>query len=104
MSGVITSIAERRAHGLGDGGVQTLQYRRLAIHVINLALRDLTSAGGSDADRESARTFFAGSRMMRHWCAVAELDAIRLVRHVAALREAHLLEASAVDAAAVRTR
>jgi len=65
---------------------QRQHYRRLAIQVINLALRDLTSPVGSAADRASARAFLAGSGMLSHWCAVAELDPARLVRHSTRLR------------------
>lgn len=62
------------------------QYRHLAIQVINLALRDLTRPGGLAADRASAREFLAGSGMLSHWCALAELDPVRLVRHAEGLR------------------
>ena len=67
-------------------GTQTLHYRHLAIRIIDLALRDLTNPVGSAEDRASAQTFLAGSGMLAHWCAVAELDPARLVRHAKTLR------------------
>jgi hypothetical protein len=50
-----------------------LPYRQLALRVIDLALRDASGPTGS-ADRASARAFLSGSRMLAHWCEVAEVD------------------------------
>lgn len=48
-------------------------YRRLAMGVLALAFSDLTKPARSATDRESARVFLAGSRMLAHWCRVAAL-------------------------------
>jgi hypothetical protein len=48
-------------------------YRLLAINVLARAVRDL-AATASAADRESAKSFFADSGMLFHWCRVAALD------------------------------
>jgi hypothetical protein len=61
-----------------DAGHETSRYRRLAISVITQALHDLSSEAGCSKDRLSARAFLTGSRMLRHWCAMADLDAARL--------------------------
>ena len=53
--------------------------RHLAARIIQQAFRDLASPPGSPRDRESARVFLAGSSMLEHWCAVADLDPARLV-------------------------
>ena len=54
-----------------DGG----PCRHLAVRVIELAFRDLASSVGLRSHQESARIFFlAGSSMLDHWCAVADLD------------------------------
>ena len=47
-----------------------LPYRRVALNVIGRAIRDLASP----AESMTARAFFAGSGMLHHWCALAELD------------------------------
>jgi hypothetical protein len=60
-------------------------YRHLAMHVLGLALRDLSNATGSPTDRESARLFLAGSPMLFHWCRVAALDPCLVTRHAAKL-------------------
>lgn len=49
-------------------------YRTLALRVISLAVRDLTEPGQGASSRETARAFFSGSRMLNHWCELAELD------------------------------
>ena len=49
-------------------------YRHLARRVLALALLDAANPGGSTADRESAREFLNGSRMLVHWCRVAALE------------------------------
>lgn len=48
--------------------------RHLAVRVIELAFRDLASSAGLPGHQESARVFLAGSSMLDHWCAVADLD------------------------------
>jgi hypothetical protein len=53
-----------------DGG----PCRHLAVRVIELAFRDLASSAGLRRHQESARVFLAGSSMLDHWCAVADLD------------------------------
>lgn len=53
-----------------DGG----PCRHLAVRVIELAFRDLASSEGLRRHQESARVFLAGSSMLDHWCAVADLD------------------------------
>ena len=53
-----------------DGG----PCRHLAVRVIELAFRDLASSAGLRRHQESARLFLAGSSMLDHWCAVADLD------------------------------
>lgn len=49
--------------------------RHLAVRVIEQAVRDLSASGASDADRESARGFLAGSPMLYQWCELANLNA-----------------------------
>jgi len=56
-------------------------YRHLAIRVLARALLDVST--GSASDREGARLFFAGSRMLFHWCRVAAVDP-RMVAECAA--------------------
>ncbi len=75
-------IAEPR-----EGATDTpfMPYRHLAIRVLASALRDVSDPARCASDRESARLFFAGSRMLFHWCRVASLDPYRFVRHVAML-------------------
>jgi len=53
-----------------DGG----PCRHLAVRVIELAFRDLASSAGLRSHQDSARVFLAGSSMLDHWCAVADLD------------------------------
>jgi hypothetical protein len=60
-----------------------LPYRRLAMHVLGRAIRDLENGAGSATDRESARVFLAGSPMLFHWCRVAALDPRLVTRHAA---------------------
>lgn len=48
-------------------------YQRLATRVIHRAYLDLDS--GSLDDRETARTFLAGSPMLMFWCQLAQLNA-----------------------------
>ena len=51
-----------------------LPYRRLAVRVIEQALRDLAGRAESSHDRDSARAFLSGSPMLSMWCEVAEID------------------------------
>jgi hypothetical protein len=69
--------------GPGDGGFAP--YRHLAIHVLALALRDLSNPAASPTDRESARRFLTGSPMLLHWCRVAALDPRLVVGHMVRL-------------------
>ena len=64
------------------GDAAFLPYRQLAMRVLDRALRDVANPGGSMADRESARTFFAGSGLLFHWCRVAALDPHRVMGRV----------------------
>lgn len=52
-------------------------YQRLATRVIHRALLDLESH--SSTERETARTFLAGSPMLRFWCQLAQLNAGRVI-------------------------
>ncbi|MCL4847750.1 MAG: hypothetical protein KJ066_14520 [Acidobacteria bacterium] len=60
----------------GDG------YRHLAVRVIDQALRDIASPGGSATDRASAYNFLRGSAMLRYWCAIAELNPAWLTKRL----------------------
>jgi len=46
-------------------------YQRVALRVITQAFRDLERP----REAAAARAFLAGSPMLRHWCALADLDA-----------------------------
>jgi hypothetical protein len=59
-------------------------YRRLALHVLARAVRDLIGPKSLADDRDSARVFFADSRMLAHWCRVAALDPRSLAERAAA--------------------
>ena len=59
--------------------------RHLAVRVIEQAVRDLSGAGASPADRESARGFLSGSEMFHRWCELANLDASWMVGRAATL-------------------
>lgn len=66
-------------------------YRTLALRVISLAVQDLITPGHAASERETARAFFAGSRMLGHWCRVAEIDQDAVRRYVRkALRDSAL--------------
>jgi len=73
-------ITAHEDHGASDGGFAP--YRHLAIHVLALALRDLSNPAVSPTDRESARRFLTGSPMLLHWCQVAALDPRLVVGHM----------------------
>lgn len=49
-------------------------YQRVALRVISQAFRDLERPRESRA----ARAFLAGSAMLSHWCALADLDAAKI--------------------------
>jgi hypothetical protein len=51
-------------------------YRALALRVISLALQDLVTPGHAGSERDTARAFFSGSRMLSHWCRLADLDPV----------------------------
>jgi hypothetical protein len=61
-------------HADDAGPASFAGYRHLAMRVIDQALRDLSGHGGAPCDRESARTFLAGSPMLHLWCAVADVN------------------------------
>lgn len=61
-------------HAEDAGPASFAGYRHLAMRVIDQALRDLSGHGGAPCDRESARTFLAGSPMLHLWCAVADVN------------------------------
>jgi hypothetical protein len=63
-----------------------MPYRRLAMRVLDRALRDLAGCSESSTDRESARAFFADSAMLAHWCRVAALDPHWIARRAERLR------------------
>lgn len=71
-------------------GPQAAPYRLLAVRVIDQALRDLTRAGRSSADHESARAFLDGSSMLYHWCEIADLDPARTIAHAKSLLAARV--------------
>jgi len=78
-------MAEVDHHARGLRGGEQAPYRRLAIHVLARALRDLSNPAASPTDRESARRFLIGSPMLAHWCRLAALDPRLVVAHVARL-------------------
>jgi hypothetical protein len=63
-------------------------YSRLAVRVIALALRDAADPADMRPEAESARTFLAGSSMLRLWCEVAQLnpDSVAAAGHTLARR------------------
>jgi hypothetical protein len=65
-------------HG-DDLAAAAVMYRRLAARVIELAFRDLQAPACAPGDRESARTFLAGSPILLHWCHVAAVDPRRVI-------------------------
>lgn len=62
-----------RRHAVHDAE-HSLPYRRLAVRVIDQALRDAADPAQSTSDRLSARVFLAGSSMLHLWCEVASLN------------------------------
>ena len=71
---------------MDDPNEAAVTYRRLAVHVIERAFRDITAPTCPSGDRQSARNFLAGSRMLFHWCRVAALDPQRVMARAATLR------------------
>ena len=61
-------------------------YRHLAVRVLALAFLDVANPDGVPADRESARAFLRGSRMLLHWCRVAALDPASVIKVADQLR------------------
>jgi hypothetical protein len=74
-------VTGREDYRRGDDGFAP--YRHLALHVLALALRDLSNPAASRTDRESARRFLTGSPMLMHWCRVAAIEPGPLTRHAA---------------------
>jgi len=70
---------------MDDAAETTITYRRLAMRVIERAVRDMTAPVCAATDRESARVFLAGSPMLFHWCSVAEIDPRRVVAQTSGL-------------------
>lgn len=62
-------------------------YRTLALRVISLAVRDLITTGQSASDRATARAFLSGSRMLTHWCKLADIDPEAIRRELRRVRE-----------------
>jgi hypothetical protein len=60
-------------------------YRRLAVSVIERAIKDVEGTGCTEDERESARRFLDGSAMLFHWCSVAALDAHRVITYASGL-------------------
>jgi hypothetical protein len=56
-----------------------LTYKRLAACVIQRAFKDVMTPACAAGDRRSARLFLGGSRMLFHWCSVADLDPRRVM-------------------------
>lgn len=82
------SVWERDA--LIDVVEESVPYRRLAMRVIERALRDIARPGCGSKDRETAREFLAGSAMLLHWCRVATLDPRRVIATAATLERSRL--------------
>jgi hypothetical protein len=59
--------------------------QHLAIRVIHRAVRDLSAAGASRTDQESARAFLSGSPMLEQWCEVANLNSSQMVARASRL-------------------
>lgn len=57
-----------------DVAAEAVILRRLALRVIERALKDIVAPHCAAADRQTAREFLAGSSMLVHWCSVATLD------------------------------
>jgi hypothetical protein len=58
-----------------DGDVEeTVTYRRLALHVIHRAFKDMIAPACAVGDRKTATEFLSGSPMLILWCSVAAVD------------------------------
>jgi hypothetical protein len=68
-----------------DGEAEAATLRRLALRVIERALKDIVAPHCAAADRQTAREFLAGSAMLVHWCSVATLDPGRVTAWAVAL-------------------
>lgn len=77
----------RRMPRLGPVAEAPPACRRLAARVIGLAIEDAVCPHAS-VERQSARRFLRGTRMLGYWCAVAGLEPRCVVDHVAALLRA----------------
>jgi hypothetical protein len=64
---------------------EAVTLRRLALRVIERALKDVVAPHCTPADRQTAREFLAGSAMLVHWCSVATLDPGRVTAWAIAL-------------------
>jgi hypothetical protein len=73
-------------HGAARGELLA-PYRTLALRVISLAVRDLMTPGHSIAERKTARDFLSGSRMLNHWCKLADIDPEAIRKQVHAVAE-----------------
>ena len=65
--------------GADDIIAESLAYRRLAMRVIERALRDVAPQASSARERRTAHQFLRGSAMLFHWCRVAMLDPRRVI-------------------------
>ncbi len=65
----------RVAHTAGAARQELLApYRLLALRVISLAVRDLITSGHPASERDTALEFLSGSRMLTHWCRLADIN------------------------------
>lgn len=80
-----------------------LTYRRLAIRVIEQALRDMVAPGCGAEDRATAREFLSGSVMLLHWCNVAALDPRRVMATAVTLEHGTPRRAGGRSAKELRT-
>ena len=69
----------------GEVEAEAVTLRRLALRVIERALKDIVAPHCAAADRQTARDFLAGSTMLVHWCSVATLDPGRVTAWATAL-------------------
>jgi hypothetical protein len=83
------SVAPPAERSLADSpaGIEAeaVTLRRLALRVIERALRDIVAPHCAAADRQTAREFLAGSSMLGLWCSVALLDPGRVTAWATAL-------------------
>lgn len=74
--------ARLTAAPVGDPSLPLAGYRRLAIRVIQQALRDLHC--GSPDLQQSARVFLGGHPLLFLWCDLAEIGPARVMARAAA--------------------